>query len=51
MAHGSAAELQCHLYVAIDQGYINSDEFQRFYNKIEEVSKMIQSFMNYLNKV
>ena len=49
MAHGSAAELQCHLYVALDQNYIKRKEFEELYERVEEVSKMIQGFMNYLN--
>ena len=48
MAHGSAAEVQCHLYVALDLSYINRDDFQELNDKVEEVSKMIQGFMNYL---
>jgi len=50
MAHGSAAEVQCHLYVALDQNYISQEEFRGAYNKVEEVSKMIQGFMKYLVK-
>ncbi len=49
MAHGSAAEVQCHLYAAIDQNYINQQEFDSLYGKADEASKMIQGFMNYLN--
>lgn len=49
MAHGSAAEVQCHLYVGLDQNYIHQVDFKMLYNKVEEVSKMIQGFMNYLN--
>ncbi len=49
MAHGSAAEVQCHLYIALDQNYINRKEFEELYKRVEEVSKMIQGFMNYLN--
>jgi S23 ribosomal protein. len=48
MAHGSAAEVQSHLYIALDQGYIEKRVFENLYTKTEEVSKMIQSFMNYL---
>lgn len=48
LAHGSAAEVQCHLSVAIDQNYIHRKEFEDLYKKVEEVSKMIQGFMNYL---
>jgi len=49
MAHGSAAEVQCHLYVALDQEYIRKEDFKIIYDKVEEVSKMIQGFMKYLN--
>lgn len=49
MAHGSAAEVQSHLYIALDLGYISQQEFDELYKKTDEVSKMIQSFMNYLN--
>jgi four helix bundle protein len=49
MAHGSAAEVQCHLYVALDQNYISQEEFRGAYDMVEVVSKMIQGFMNYLN--
>ena len=48
MAHGSAAEVQCHLYIALDQGYIDENIFADLYKKNEEVSRMIQGFMNYL---
>ena len=49
MAHGSAAEIQCHLYVALDQRYITQEDFNLIYSKVEEVSRMIQGFMNYLH--
>lgn len=49
MAHGSAAEVQCHLYIALDMNYITKEDFEMLYQKADEVSKMIQSFMNYLN--
>ena len=49
MAHGSAAEVQCHFYVALDMNYINKEDFEILYQKADEVSKMIQGFMNYLN--
>ncbi|HAP66705.1 MAG TPA: four helix bundle protein [Nitrospinae bacterium] len=49
IAHGSAAEVQCHLYVVLDQNYISQEDFEVIFNKVEEVSMMIQGFMNYLN--
>ena len=48
ISHGSAAEIQCHLYIALDQNYINQKEFEYLYQKTEEVSKMIQGFINFL---
>lgn len=51
MAHGSAAEVQCHLYVALDQKYISKKVFNMTYAKIEEISRMIQGFMKYLNEL
>lgn len=48
MAHASAAELQSHLYVALDQNYISKHDFTILYKMAEEISKMIQGFANYL---
>lgn len=48
MAHGSAAEVQSHLYVALDQTYIARGDFDKFYTKADDISKMIQAFMKYL---
>ncbi len=48
IAHASAAEVQCHLYIAWDQNYIKNEEFKILYSKTEEVSKMLQGFMSYL---
>lgn len=50
IAHGSAAELQSHIYVALDLQYINQNEFSDIYKTIEEISKMLQAFKNYLMK-
>ena len=50
IAHGSAAELQSHLYIALDLGYIEPESFNELYLKCEEISKMILGFQNYLRK-
>lgn len=42
MAHGSAAEVQSQLYVALDLGYLPEERFQSLYSKVEEVSRMVQ---------
>ena len=48
IAHASAAEVQSHLYIAFDQKYISPTEFSALYRNTDEVSKMIQGFINYL---
>ncbi|RPI18602.1 MAG: four helix bundle protein [Ignavibacteriae bacterium] len=47
-AHGSTAEVQSALYVALDQKYYDLDKFNSFYEKCDEVSKLIMGFMKYL---
>jgi four helix bundle protein len=51
IAHGSAAEVQAALYVALDLGYVTKDQFERLYYTTEETSKMIMGFSSYLNKL
>lgn len=48
MAHGSIAEVQSHLYVALDEEYISKQEFNDLHGKANEVSRMVQGFSNYL---
>ncbi len=47
-AHGSAAEVQSALYVALDQKYITQPQFEHLYNQTEEASKMIMKLYSYL---
>lgn len=49
-AHGSAAEVQSALYVALDQHYLTQNQFNCLYKKTEEVSRMIMNFILYLIK-
>jgi hypothetical protein len=35
--------------VALDQEYMNQDDFERIYNQAEVVSKMDSGFIKYLN--
>ena len=44
----SATEVQSHLYVAADQGYISKDEFTQLYDQGTEVKKLISGFIRYL---
>ena len=49
ISKSSAAEVQSQLYVALDQEYINQDDFDRIYNQAEVVSKLDSGFIKYLN--
>ncbi|MBN1869030.1 MAG: four helix bundle protein [Candidatus Omnitrophica bacterium] len=44
----SASEVQSQLYVALDQLYISTAEFNDLYGETEEVRKMITGFIKYL---
>jgi len=44
----SASELQSHLYVALDQGYITQVHFARMYEEAGKVKSMIFAFTQYL---
>lgn len=48
IAKGSAAEIQSHLYVALDLNYIGRDKFEQIYEKADKVSRMISNFLKYL---
>jgi len=48
IAHGSVAELQAALYVALDQDYISQEVFNDLYHKANEVSKVISGFIKAL---
>lgn len=47
-AKGSAAEVRCQLYVALDQSYINEAEFQELSNLAMETGRMIGGLLSYL---
>ena len=51
IAHASAAEVQSHLYIALDQNYIDKTTFIKLYEECGEISKMILGFQNYLRKL
>jgi len=48
IAHGSTAEVQAALYVALDQGYLAEPEFKTLYGLANETSKLIMGLSNYL---
>lgn len=49
-SHGSAAEVQSHLYVALDLNYIDEHSFFALYEKIDHASRMIMSLSRFLQK-
>ena len=48
ISKASAAEVQSHLYVALDQHYITQEDFDKIYMQAEAVSKMDSGFIKYL---
>ena len=50
IAHGSAAECQSHLYVALDLEYLKKEEFDRLYKAFDECSRMIIGLSHHLRK-
>jgi len=50
IARGSAVELQSHLYIASDLGYITDNEFFEIYALLDEISKMNVSLAQYLRR-
>jgi four helix bundle protein len=48
IALSSAAEVQSHLYVALDQDYICDEEFNALSQQAEVTSKMISGLIKYL---
>ncbi len=49
-AKGSAAEVRCQLYVALDQAYISERTFNELSGLAAETGKMIGGLMNYLRR-
>ena len=47
-AHGSASEVQSHLYVALDLEYLSQKAFDEIYGLIDEVSRMLMALAQHL---
>lgn len=47
-AHGSVAETQSHLYVALDLKYLDQDQFDTVYMMLDETSRIIMGFSKHL---
>ena len=48
IAKGSCGEVRCQLYVAMDQGYVDTKECERMIDLFKKLSIMINNFMEYL---
>ena len=49
-ASSSCSEVQSHLYVALDQGYISQDEFSSAFTQAKKTKSLINGFIAYLKK-
>ena len=49
VAKGSCGEVRAQLYVAVDQGYISQDLFERLFNDSNEIGRLISGLMKYLS--
>ena len=47
-AHGSAAEVQSHLYIALDLGYLDQKDFDEIYGLFDEISRMLMTLAQHL---
>jgi len=50
VARGAVADVQSHLYVALDIGYIEQADFERLYQLAAEAAAAIGGFTSYLRK-
>jgi four helix bundle protein len=48
IAMSSAAEVQSHLYIALDQGYIDQKQFDAIYNQANKTAMIISGLIKYL---
>jgi len=48
ISKSSAAELQSHLYVALDQGYIEKVQFDELYQDADKIQRQLSNFIKYL---
>ena len=48
IAMSSAAEVQSHLYIALDQDYIDQNQFDAIYNQTNKTAMIISGLIKYL---
>jgi len=47
-AKGSCGEVKSHLYVALDQEYLQTPQFEQLYGSADEGGRLVAGFMKYL---
>lgn len=50
IAKGSCGEVRAQLYVALDQGYLAGDAFDRLFTSATEVGQLLAGFIRYLKR-
>ena len=48
IAMSSCAEVQSHLYIALDQGYLSKGSFESIYGQADRTSRIISGLIKYL---
>jgi four helix bundle protein len=50
IAKGSSGEIKAQLYVALDNGFIDQDQFESIYKLAEDTGRLIGGFIRYLQR-
>ena len=50
IAKGSCGELRAHLTIALDQKYINSEDYEALYDNCKKISSMLSNPIKHLSK-
>ncbi len=50
IAKGSCGEVRAQLYVALDQNYVDKEQFTSIQNKLVETSRMLSGLIKYLQQ-
>jgi len=48
IAMSSCAEVQSHLYIAVDQGYLSKDMFASIYEQANKTARIVSGLIKYL---
>ena len=48
VAMSSAAEVQSHMYIAVDQGYVSKDTFESIYDQANKTARITSGLIKYL---